>query len=108
MLLNVTPQLAELADRVAALSTNDLVEVLRRVFEKHSPEPTQHVERRYFLGVSQHCKGTWEVAGVAYPLIDPMDNNDRQQGRCGRCGLEVEAPAKQANCPACLAPCSLT
>ncbi len=108
ILLGVTPMLAELAQRLAALPTNHLVDVLRHVFENHPPNRTPHVERRYFLGVSCRSHGTWEVIGVAYPLIGRVDNDDLQQGGCRRCGLEVEAPAKHAQCPACLAPCDLT
>lgn len=102
------PALTELADTLATLPPNDLVEVLRRVFETHPPEPLGHVERRYFLAVSNHAAGTWEVTGIGYPLVGLMENNDLQQGNCPRCALEVEAPAKQAQCPACLAPCGLT
>jgi hypothetical protein len=104
--VRVTPDLDELAERLACLAHNDLVEVLRRVFEKHPPEQVRHVERRYLLAVSNHAGGMWEITGVGYPLVETMV--DLQDGRCSHCGLEIQAPAKQARCPACLQSCGLT
>ena len=66
------------------------------------------LDRRYLLAVSNHTGGVWEITGVGYPLVDTMVDNDLQAGGCPRCGLEVEAPAKQAQCPACFASCGLT
>lgn len=103
--MDVTPQLAGLAEQVAALPTNDLVEVLRFGVRKPPipiPPTMSDPTSSWVAGRPE----TWDVVGVGYPLSDVMD--DLQQGACRRCGLEFEAPAKRAQCPACLASCDLT
>ena len=66
-------RLGALADDLAALDISELVEVLRRSFEKRRLEEESFVQKRLFLGQVYHVQdpqvpdNEWELQSVAYP-----------------------------------------
>ena len=119
----------ELARRLVALPSAELVDVLRRAFEGRSAFEGEEAfcESRLYLGIASRDLvsgpdapeewGVWEFEAAGYidrehyaesgwtpandgDVLGPRDDGFPNEGRCG-CGLMVRAGVKNAICPAC-------
>lgn len=116
----------QLIDRLKELPVEELIAVLRAVFEDPKPwlEQTSYYRSRFFLGTASaelesdegepERWGPWEIHAVAYP--DPIHNGDGlgptwglcQEGPCSVCGVRARSNVKHGICSVCGASVGMT
>jgi hypothetical protein len=106
-------------DYLSELPVEELVAVLRKVFETRQPMPEEasFCRNRFFLGIAwsellsdrgePETWAPWRVEAVAYP--DPSEYGESlgpdyglcQEGTCATCSVAVRSNVKHGLCPVC-------
>jgi hypothetical protein len=125
---------AELVSQLSQLEDEELIDVLRLVFETKAPYPNEeaYLRNHFFLGVAtselieerfleentssgsgSHRWSHWNLSAVAYLDMAQFPKGVWgpgfcQGGRCPYCNTAVVCNAKSGLCPICGTQCSLT